>query len=321
MSLSIQPFHNLDDQDFYLHLIPKEFKDIVADPASYKEYGTKSYFFYIIYSGFLPIGYLGHRLVPSHPRNTFDCSPSYSLDITHISILTSQLSRSLCQELMMIIHSLIFFFPSLQFRLIRCSVFDSNPIWPLLSCLLLDNSWSISLRLTYCQCDPFVSLEFWQHIYSLFKKIYLRYYSRSIHFQFFNNLTHVERCTLEGVNCPAWAHPFNPSLLSRPNSKYSVCAFDRGVPLAWLISDALKPQSLTVETSWFVSELCSPALIYAMFFLTFSNMYDYSGKPNHKEFTFGYEQTNLSMTNLHRLLAPMICSHSSLISYTMSISV
>ena len=108
------------------------------------------------------------------------------------------------------------------------------------------------------------------------------------------------------VDAPHWSKPFNSSLCSTLNSRFSYVIFRKKIPLSWVIADKQDSNSLFVETSWFNPSITSSAAVFSLFYLIFKEAFGWNGLKGEKSFSFRFLTNNRSMHNLDKWLTPFL---------------
>lgn len=299
----LKAIQQLEDINDYIELIPIVYRSKLANIEAFENPLATDYFFFIIFSGFLPVGFIGNRVL----ENANGCT----IEILQLNLLDNQKNTNILNELERQLKSISYFYPAKKINHICFNIFESSKLWPQFKNILITNGWETVSRSVYASFDPFQSIETWHSHWRKLEDVYQRLSSRaSLSFKAFNKLEDKQSNALQTVSAPSWAKPFHPALLSTKYSKYSFALFKHDEPLAWLIADSHKPNSLTIETIWLAPHRCSSAVIYAMFYLSFSRIFPFRADPDIYEFSFGYIMPNSSMERLHKWLIPLSITQS-----------
>lgn len=301
--IHLQPIQKLNDINDYIELIPIVYRRKLANIEAFSNPLASDYFFFIIFSGFLPVGFIGNRILEN--------ADGFTIDIQQLNLLDNQKSAHMLNEIERQLKLINCFYPRIKINLISFNIYESNKLWPELNDILILNGWETVSQSVYASFDPFQSIATFHSHMSRLEDVYLRLTSRpSLSFVTFNKLEEKQINALQTVSAPSWAKPFHPALLATKYSKYSFALFHHDEPLAWLIADSHISNSLTIETIWLTPHRCSSAVVHAMFYLSLSNIFPFRADPNIYEFRFGYLVPNSSMERLHYWLMPLSITQS-----------
>ena len=307
--LVLKPVHSLPDTDYY-QMIPAPFQHSLADVKAFACPKSSDYFFFIIFSGFLPCGYIGHRVLCN--------GENHKIEIQHLATLHRSPDQSMIQDIANMLTNLPSFFLDIHFEAISLNLFEHNNLFPGIVVHLKANGWVSDSSSIYCSFDPFFSVHYWYSQLLRIGRVYHYMVDReSLKFISFDQLTTQQFVSLQEATSPFWAAPFHPSLLSNHHSKYSVAVFRGDTAISWFVADTLNVKSLAIETVWFDPSAVSVAVSYAMFYKSFIRFFPFLAPPGQYEFKFSYLNTNKTMPKLHQWLRPMLRLETSYLSYSL----
>ena len=309
--LFLKPVQSLPDTD-YRQMIPPPFQHSLADANAFACPSSSDYFFFIIFSGFLPCGFLGHRVL---------CDVvNFKIDILHLTLFYRNLDQLMFEDIADIITGLPSFFPDIRFSSINLNIFERNNLFPGIVTHLKLNGWILTSSLMYCSFDPFLSVHYWYSQLLRIGRVFDYMVDREcLKFLSFDQLTSQQISSLQKSDSPFWAAPFHPCLLSNHISRYSVAVFRGDAVISWFVADSLNSKSLSIETLWFDPSAVSVAVSYAMFYKSFICFFPFLAPPGQFEFKFSYLKTNQDMPKLHQWLRPMLRLETSYLCLSLSL--
>ena len=309
--LVLKPVHSLPDTD-YCQMVPDPFQHSLADAQAFTCPKSSDYFFFIIFIGFLPCGYIGHRVLCN--------GESYKIDVHHLATLHRDPDPSMIQDIADILTSLPSFFSDISINMINLNIFERNNLFPGIVLQLEANGWVPESSSVYCSFDPFSSVHYWYSQLLRIGRVFHYMVDREgLKFISFDQLTPQQFLSLQQTSSPFWAAPFHPSLLSSHDSRFSVAVFRGDTAISWFVADTLNSKSLAIETVWFDPSAVSVAVSYAMFYRSFIRFFPFLAPPEQYEFKFSYLNTNKTMPKLHQWLRPMLRLETSYLSYSLSL--
>ena len=209
--------------------------------------------------------------------------------------------------LLLLNNIMIIILAGFNIKLIRCSILDNNLLYLPLCAQLVRKNWVSSGSFKLNEYDPFSNATQWKMKLRQLQLIYYRTVNqKSIEIANFDSLSDLQRQILTNVDAPQWSKPFNSSLFSTMNSKFSYVIFRKHIPLSWVIADMQDSNSLFVETSWFNPSITSSAAVFSLFYLIFKETFGWNGLKGEKSFSFRFLTNNRSMHNLDQWLAPFV---------------
>jgi hypothetical protein len=309
--LVLKPVHSLPDTE-YKQMVPDPFQQFLADAEAFSCPKSSDYFFFIIFAGFLPCGYIGHRVLCN--------GETHKIEVQHLTTLHRSPDQSMIREIANILTYLPSFFSHLHFDAINLNMFECNNLFPGIVLHLEVNGWVSNSTSVYCSFDPFLSVHYWYSQLLRIGRIFHYLVDREgLNFICFEQLTPQQILSLQETVSPSWAAPFHPYLLSSHHSRYSVAVFRGDTAISWFIADTLNSKSLAIETVWFDPSAVSVAVSYAMFYKSFIRFFPFLASPEQYEFKFSYLTTNKTMPKLHQWLRPMLRLETSYLSYSLSL--
>lgn len=255
---------------------------------------------FIIFSGWIPIGYIKARLVKSHQERQANGS-LYELKLSQLRIASDfihGISRGSFLSELSRIPSL---FSDVLISTINLVLYDHLSDQKAVLKLLEGSSWTTLSNSHYAIFNPSQDLGKWQSYFNRLSQIYKRQSSdSSLQFVCFKRLRPSQRQLLEASKSPVWCRPFHSSLRSRSDSSHSYVALKDGSPVAWLLADSFDSCTLQIETIYYDTNKASSALVYALIFLSFGTFFGFKLNHPDRTFVFSYFESNTNMKQLHK---------------------